>query len=166
MCAHSFGRNRQLPFLQQRKGKNECRMYFMINLHERMLPDPAGIEPTNSWSQVRCTSIWATKPSSQMLGVRWAFWPNRTCLVLIKLVLRLKDNVLKKSPSPTGSYIHLYIRAYTCILEPVSDGDIFFKTCLYPFFNGVLKYFDLSYRTFDRFWIPMIKRHCIKQLLF
>ena len=30
----------------------------------------------------------------------------------------------------------------------------------------IVKYFDFSYRTFGRFWIPMIKRHCVKQLLF
>ena len=37
-CAHSFTRNWQLPFLSQRKGENDRRKYFMINLHETMLP--------------------------------------------------------------------------------------------------------------------------------
>ena len=37
-CADSFARNWQLPFLNQQKGENDCRKYFMINLHERMLP--------------------------------------------------------------------------------------------------------------------------------
>ena len=37
-CAHSFTRNRQLPFLNQRTGENDRRKYFVINLHERMLP--------------------------------------------------------------------------------------------------------------------------------
>ena len=37
-CAYSFARNWQLPFLNQRKGENDRRKYFMINLHERMLP--------------------------------------------------------------------------------------------------------------------------------
>ena len=36
-CAHSFARNWQLPFLNQRKGENDRRKYFMINLHERIL---------------------------------------------------------------------------------------------------------------------------------
>ena len=49
-CAHSFARNWQLPFLNQRKGKNDHRKYFMINLHERMLPTSAGVEPATSWS--------------------------------------------------------------------------------------------------------------------
>ena len=43
--AHSFARNWQLPFLNQWKGENERRKYFLINLHERMLQVPAGIEP-------------------------------------------------------------------------------------------------------------------------
>ena len=51
-CAHSFARNWQLPFLNQRKGENDRRKYFMINLHERMLPTLAGVEPVTSWSQV------------------------------------------------------------------------------------------------------------------
>ena len=51
-CAHSFARNWQLPFLNQRKGENDHRKYFMINLHERMLPTSAGVEPGTSWSPV------------------------------------------------------------------------------------------------------------------
>ena len=51
-CAHSFNRNWQLPFLNQRKGENDRRKYFMINLHERMLPTSVGAEPATSWSSV------------------------------------------------------------------------------------------------------------------
>ena len=51
-CAHSFARNWQLPFLNQQKGENDRRKYFMINLHERMLPTSAGVEPATSWSPV------------------------------------------------------------------------------------------------------------------
>ena len=51
-CAHSFARNWQLPFLNQRKGENDRRKYFTINLHERMLPTSAGVEPATSWSPV------------------------------------------------------------------------------------------------------------------
>ena len=43
---------KQLPFLNQRKGENDRRKYFMINLHERMLPTSAGVEPATSWSPV------------------------------------------------------------------------------------------------------------------
>ena len=35
-CAHSFTRNWQLPFLNQRRGKNDHRKYFMITLHDRI----------------------------------------------------------------------------------------------------------------------------------
>ena len=34
--------------------EKDRRKYFMINLHERMLPALAGIEPATSWSPVRC----------------------------------------------------------------------------------------------------------------
>ena len=37
----------------QRTGENDRRKYFMINLHERMLPTSAVVEPATSWSQVR-----------------------------------------------------------------------------------------------------------------
>ena len=36
ICEHSFARNWQLPFLDQQKGENDHRKYFMINLHERL----------------------------------------------------------------------------------------------------------------------------------
>ena len=39
-------------FVNQRKGENDRRKYFMINLQERMLPTSAGIEPATSWSPV------------------------------------------------------------------------------------------------------------------
>ena len=41
-----------MPFLNQRKGENDRRKYFMINLHERMLSTSAGVEPATSWSPV------------------------------------------------------------------------------------------------------------------
>ena len=41
-----------MPFLNQRKGENDRRKYFMINLYERMLLTSAGFEPATSWSPV------------------------------------------------------------------------------------------------------------------
>ena len=41
---HSFASNWQLPFLNQRKGENGRLNYFMIKLHQWMLPD-VRIEP-------------------------------------------------------------------------------------------------------------------------
>ena len=41
------------PFLNQQKGENDRRKYFMINFHERMLPTSAGVEPATSWSQMQ-----------------------------------------------------------------------------------------------------------------
>ena len=52
--AHSFARNWQLPFLNQRKEENDRWNYFMINLHEWMLPATA-------WLQVGRAPDWATK---------------------------------------------------------------------------------------------------------
>ena len=45
------------------------RKYFMINLHERMLPTSAGVEPATSWSPVgrriqlshRCRQLGSVK---------------------------------------------------------------------------------------------------------
>ena len=34
------------------QGENDRRKYFMINLHERMLPTPVGVEPATTWSPV------------------------------------------------------------------------------------------------------------------
>ena len=48
--------------LNQRKGENDHRKYFMINLHERMLPTSAGVEPATSWS--RRTRIQLSRPLS------------------------------------------------------------------------------------------------------
>ena len=45
----------RLSFLNHRKGENDRRKYFTINLRERMLPDPAEIEPATSWSPVGAT---------------------------------------------------------------------------------------------------------------
>ena len=44
LSAHSFASNWQLPFLNQRKGRNDRRNYFLTNLRERMLQD-VRIEP-------------------------------------------------------------------------------------------------------------------------
>ena len=44
-CAHSFARNWQLPFLNQWKGENNRRKYFMINPHERKLLTQLGLNP-------------------------------------------------------------------------------------------------------------------------
>ena len=53
LSAHSFASNWRLPFLNQRKGENGCRNYFIINLHERMLPDMRIIPAPGSSTQ--CT---------------------------------------------------------------------------------------------------------------
>ena len=42
-CAHSFARNWQLPFLNQQKGENDCRKYFMIKSRWKKAADPKGL---------------------------------------------------------------------------------------------------------------------------
>ena len=65
--AHSFTRNWQVPFSNQRKGENDRRKYFMINLHERMLPDLVGIKSTTSWSPVRQASYRTIKADASQI---------------------------------------------------------------------------------------------------
>ena len=59
-CAYSFARNWQLPYLNQRKGENDCRKYF-VQSPRKNVADPAGVEPGTSWSQVGRASNWATE---------------------------------------------------------------------------------------------------------
>ena len=55
-----------MPFLNQRKGENDRKKYFMINLHERMLPTSAGLilfvlrfyGPVNPMGSCRARSIY------------------------------------------------------------------------------------------------------------
>ena len=56
-CAHSFARNWQLAFLNQRKGGNDRRKYFIIILREWMLPTSAGIEPATSDCNMNRTEL-------------------------------------------------------------------------------------------------------------
>ena len=67
-CAHSFARSWQLPLLNQQKGENDHRKYFMINLHERMLLTSVEVEPVTSWSQVGRASNWAMEAIIHLLG--------------------------------------------------------------------------------------------------
>ena len=73
-----------MPFLNQRKGENDRRKYFMINLHERMLPTSAGVEPATSWSPVGrriqlshqgrpIFDLQVTPMSPTKFGVNWPF---------------------------------------------------------------------------------------------
>ena len=66
-CTYFFARNWQLLFLNQRKGENNHRKYFMINLHERTLLDLAEIKSSTSWSPIQQTSPvgWASDRASE-----------------------------------------------------------------------------------------------------
>ena len=70
-CAHSFARNWQLPFLNQRKGENDRRKYFMINLHERMLRPRRGLNPRPPGLQSDGASNWVTEA---LMWIYWLIW--------------------------------------------------------------------------------------------
>ena len=49
-----IAKSTHMDHVEQWKGETyDCRKYFMINLHGRMLPDPTGIKYATSWSPVR-----------------------------------------------------------------------------------------------------------------
>ena len=58
-CAHSFARNWQLPFLNQWKGQNDHRKYFMIKSPQKNVANLVGDEPATSWSPVGRAPNWA-----------------------------------------------------------------------------------------------------------
>ena len=55
-CAHFLFRNWQLPFLNQLKGQNDDRKYFMIKSPWKNVADQAGVKPATSWLPVRHAS--------------------------------------------------------------------------------------------------------------
>ena len=56
----------------------------MIDLHERMLPTSAGVEPVTSWSPVGRASNWATEDG----------WIIDTLVISIKDIWHNKDSNL------------------------------------------------------------------------
>ena len=74
-------------FLNQRKRGNDRRKHFMINLHERMLPAPAGTEPATSWSPVRRTSNWATEAG--LIRLRGFASLIKICSVWINIIIMI-----------------------------------------------------------------------------
>ena len=60
-CAHSFARNWQLPILNQRKGENDYKKYFMSKSPQMNVANSAGVELATYWSPVWCASNWATE---------------------------------------------------------------------------------------------------------
>ena len=84
LSAHSITSNWQLPFLNQRKGENGRRNYFITNLHDRMLPDmrikPVTIRIPGRRASDRATAlfIWLSwgrlpfmKPGKNLTYLAW-----------------------------------------------------------------------------------------------
>ena len=89
ICAQSFSRNWQLPFLNQRKEENDCRKYFMISLHERMLPvyrfilHPGQLAPPG-------VKLWAYAQSLiSLCGLQETLHPWWFKMHLVKILIRL-----------------------------------------------------------------------------
>ena len=100
-CAYSFARNWQMPFLNQWKGENDRRKYFMIKSPRKYVADPAEVEPATSWSPVRCASteagrflfvsglphIWRNKKTANISDCNWKkhlllqFFPSSHLLI-------------------------------------------------------------------------------------
>ena len=146
-CAHFFTRNWQLPLLNQQKGENDRRKYFMINLHERILPT-AGVEPPTSWSPVGRPSNIATKAGlCSGLSVPWGLLLARDSLFLVQAVTRqypLKyfedcwqdyrteleqvDWEPSHIPAPAPSHISGHIKIPITFLQSSSTGLSLVKT--------------------------------------
>ena len=65
--AHTFVSTKQLPFLSQRRKKNDRRNYFMINLYESYAAE-LGLELATPGSAVRRATDRALTPSSSTTG--------------------------------------------------------------------------------------------------
>ena len=75
-CAHSFTRNWQLPFLNQWKGENDCRKYFMINLHEgKLLTNVLSFNQTANacWSGLSLLTQWCSEDISHVVSHRYTY---------------------------------------------------------------------------------------------
>ena len=55
VCAYTFIRHLQLPFLNQQKGENDCENDFVINFHERYVAE-LGFELASPRSTVKHAS--------------------------------------------------------------------------------------------------------------
>ena len=98
LSAHSFASNWQLPFLNQRKGENGRRNYFMTSLHETMLPD-VRIEPMAVCIPGGRAYDWANVPSWNSNELFW--WPYEGRLLE-------QDQMTRQN--------------YFCLTESCSDG--------------------------------------------
>ena len=129
--AHSFARNWQLPFLNQRNRENNhtCRKYSMIKSLWKNAADPmggGGVKPTTSRSLVGCTSNWATEAS--FISIMYAMHYTK----------KYKN---MKCPSPFCNvlpYIHiLYSEKMEVVYVFRTLEDLFCSECLLRFLFGI-----------------------------
>ena len=65
---HSFANNWQLPFLNQRKGDNGCRMFFVTKSQRTNVAGP-GLEPATLWFAVRLAPACTRRPGEVTVKV-------------------------------------------------------------------------------------------------
>ena len=87
-CAHSFPRNLQLPFLNQRKGENDCRKYFMIKSPWKNVADLG-----RGWTRDLLVSSWTANPTEPP---RPALHVNGKFIVLSDVAVILLGHLSKK----------------------------------------------------------------------
>ena len=68
-CTHSFARNWQLPFLNRRKGENDRRKHFMINLQKKNVAGLGGDRPRDLLITSRTQLL---KERQTMLTMIWS----------------------------------------------------------------------------------------------
>ena len=108
LSAHSFASNWQLPFLNQWKGENGCRNYFMTKLHERMLPD-VRIEPTAV--RMPGTRSWASYRAYR--AQHWSLYDWKACVTeaLLKQSA-VKFSVIKQRSKSWRPFKHSVLPAW------------------------------------------------------
>ena len=127
-CAHSFARNWQLPFLNQRKGENDRRKYFMINLHERMLQTTAGVEPAISWSPFGRGSNWATEADCMLFKAQ-----AKLCVCVcacVRVCMCVCVHTHARIHQHTYVCSHRHIHMFVCISPSVHSSVSHLFVCL------------------------------------
>ena len=92
------------------KGENYSRKYFLINFHERMLPDPAGVKPPTSWSPVGRASDSTTETGLRD-GNKNLKQYKPAIIVSWGITVKNWLNVLSSYPKPDRHNINTYIKS-------------------------------------------------------
>ena len=84
--------------------ENDCRKYFMINLHERMLPTLAGVNPRPPGPQSDGASNWATEARNNPTITAFVCFQKFPCTFKALCLLLLSEQ-MKNPPSANLSQV-------------------------------------------------------------